>query len=70
VSDEAELKAATKIRAKEATDFSSEEELTEVIDILQWAVAILEKEMVGSIDCTTGILWCFACCTCRPFCGH
>jgi DNA repair exonuclease SbcCD ATPase subunit len=47
-SDEADLKAATKIREKEAADFAAEEkELTEVIDMLQRAVAILEKEMAG-----------------------
>jgi len=47
-SDEADLKAATKIREKEAADFTAEEkELNEVIDMLQRAVAILEKEMAG-----------------------
>jgi len=47
-SDEADLKAATKIREKEAADFAAEEkELTEVIDMLQRAIAILEKEMAG-----------------------
>jgi chromosome segregation ATPase len=47
-SDEADLKAATTIRKKEATDFAAEEkELNEVIDMLQRAVAILEKEMAG-----------------------
>jgi len=47
-SDEADLKAATKIREKEAADFAAEEkELTTVIDMLQRAVAILEKEMAG-----------------------
>merc|ERR1719390_175062 len=44
--DEADLKAATEIRAKEAADFSaSEKELTEVIDTLERAIAILEREM-------------------------
>merc|ERR1719493_477076 len=44
--DEADLKAATEIRAKENADFLAEEkELTEVIDSLQRAIAILEKEM-------------------------
>merc|ERR1719322_2149874 len=44
--DEADLKAATKIRAKENADFMAEEkELTEVIDSLQRAIGILEKEM-------------------------
>jgi chromosome segregation ATPase len=47
-SDEADLKAATKIREKEAADFAAEEkELTEVIDMLERAIAILEKEMAG-----------------------
>lgn len=44
--DEADLKAATEIRAKENADFLAEEkELTEVIDALQRAIAILEREM-------------------------
>merc|ERR1719493_379698 len=44
--DEADLKAATEIRAKENADFLAEEkELTEVIDSLQRAIAILEREM-------------------------
>merc|ERR1719335_1933374 len=44
--DEADLKAATEIRAKEAADFSaSEQELTEVIDTLERAIAILQREM-------------------------
>eukprot|EP00408_Alexandrium_pacificum_P061368 CAMPEP_0171171912 /NCGR_PEP_ID=MMETSP0790-20130122/9455_1 /TAXON_ID=2925 /ORGANISM="Alexandrium catenella, Strain OF101" /LENGTH=686 /DNA_ID=CAMNT_0011636767 /DNA_START=54 /DNA_END=2114 /DNA_ORIENTATION=+ len=44
--DEADLKAATKIRDQEAKDFSVEQaELAEVIDTLQRAVGILEKEM-------------------------
>jgi len=44
-SDEADLKAATKIRAKEASDFAAEEkELTEVIDMMNRAIGILEKE--------------------------
>lgn len=47
-SDEADLKAATEIREKEAADFAAEEkELNEVIDMLQRAIAILEKEMAG-----------------------
>merc|ERR1719407_57317 len=46
--DEAELKEATAIREKEAAAFAAEEkELKEVIDMLQRAVAILEKEMAG-----------------------
>uniref|UniRef100_A0A7S2ACU5 Uncharacterized protein n=1 Tax=Alexandrium andersonii TaxID=327968 RepID=A0A7S2ACU5_9DINO len=45
-SDEADLKAATGIRAKEAADFSAEEkELSEVIDMLGRAIGILEREM-------------------------
>merc|ERR1719479_849410 len=44
--DEADLDAATKIRAKENADFMAEEkELSEVIDSLQRAIGILEKEM-------------------------
>merc|ERR550539_2220845 len=44
--DEADLEAATKIRAKENADFLAEEkELSEVIDALQRAIGILEKEM-------------------------
>merc|ERR1719253_586278 len=44
--DEADLAAATKIRAEEAADFKAEEkELTEVIGMLERAVAILEREM-------------------------
>jgi len=46
--DEAELKKATGIREKENAAFLAEEkELKEVIDMLQRAVAILEKEMGG-----------------------
>jgi len=46
--DEAELKEATAIREKENAAFVAEEkELQEVIDMLQRAVAILEKEMGG-----------------------
>merc|ERR1719487_2761387 len=44
--DEADLKAATKIRAEEAADFAVEEkETTEVISMLERAIAILEREM-------------------------
>merc|ERR1711953_1311491 len=44
--DEADLEAATKIREKENADFMAEEkELSEVIDSLQRAIGILEKEM-------------------------
>jgi chromosome segregation ATPase len=43
---EADLKAAVSIRAKEAADFGSEEaELGEVIDTLDRAVGILQREM-------------------------
>merc|ERR1711935_365077 len=44
--DEADLAAATKIREKERADFLAEEkELSEVIDSLQRAIGILEREM-------------------------
>merc|ERR1719337_694149 len=44
--DEADLKAATEIRAKEQASFEAEDkELTEVIGTLERAIAILEKEM-------------------------
>jgi len=44
--DEADLKAATEIRAKEQADFATEEaELVEVIDTLERAIAILQREM-------------------------
>merc|ERR1719389_1135531 len=44
--DEADLKAATEIRAKEAASFAGEEkELTEIVDTLGRAIAILEREM-------------------------
>merc|ERR1719443_1536873 len=44
--DEADLKAATEIRAKEKSAFDAEEkELMDVIDTLQRAIGILEKEM-------------------------
>merc|ERR1719297_415495 len=44
--DEADLEAATKIRKKENADFLAEEkELSEVIDSLQRAIGILEREM-------------------------
>merc|ERR1719163_677156 len=46
--DEADLKAATGIRAKEAADFAAEEkELSEVIDTLGRAIQILSREMAG-----------------------
>jgi chromosome segregation ATPase len=47
--DEADLAAATKIREKEAADFSAEEkELTTVISMLERATSILAKEMAKS----------------------
>jgi molecular chaperone GrpE (heat shock protein) len=47
--DEADLKAATEIRAKENGAFKAEEkELVDVIDTLQRAIGILEKEMSKS----------------------
>merc|ERR1712159_969575 len=47
--DEADLKAATDIRTKEAADFAAEEkELTEVISMLERATSILSKEMAKS----------------------
>jgi hypothetical protein len=46
--DEANMKKATAIRNKEHTEFVAEEkELKSVVDMLQRAVAILEKEMAG-----------------------
>jgi len=46
--DEADLKAATEIRAKEQGAFAAEEkELTEVIGTLERAIGIIEKEMGG-----------------------
>merc|ERR1719316_1213680 len=47
--DEADVKAATTIRDKEAADFAVEEkELTEVISMLERAIAILSREMAKS----------------------
>merc|ERR1719359_2655160 len=47
--DEADLKAATEIRAKEATAFAAEEkELMEIVDMIERAIAILEREMAKS----------------------
>jgi len=44
--NEADLTAATTIREKEAADFAAEEkELVEIVDMLERAVAILEREM-------------------------
>jgi len=46
--DEADLKAATEIRDKEATDFAAKEkDLVETIDTLERAIGIIEKEMKG-----------------------
>jgi len=45
-SDEADLSAAEKVRAKEAADFATEEkELMDVVDMLERATGILEREM-------------------------
>merc|ERR550537_1969792 len=47
--DEADLDAATKIREKENADFTAEEkELTQVLDMLERATAILTREMAKS----------------------
>merc|ERR1719506_2130448 len=47
--DEADLKAATEIRAKEKSSFEGEEkELVDIIDTLERAIGILEKEMSKS----------------------
>jgi len=47
-SDEADLKAATEIRAKEESVFVSEEkDLVETLDTLERAIGIIEKEMNG-----------------------
>merc|ERR1719321_1515795 len=44
--DEKDLKAAKEIRDKEAADFAAtEKELSETIDILERAIAIIEREM-------------------------
>merc|ERR1719172_254325 len=44
--DEADLKAATEIRAKEQVAFAAEEkELMDIVDTLERAIAILEREM-------------------------
>ena len=46
--DEADLAAATKIRAKENADFvANEKDLVETIDTLERAIGIIEKEMSG-----------------------
>jgi len=46
---EADLAAAIKVRAKEAADFLAEEkELTEIIDMLNRAIAVLQREMAKS----------------------
>merc|ERR1719329_405440 len=47
--DEADLDAATKVRAKENADFKAEEaELLEVLSMLERATSILSKEMATS----------------------
>jgi hypothetical protein len=44
--DDSDLKAATGIRAKEAADFAAEEtELSEVIDTLERAISVIQREM-------------------------
>jgi len=44
--DEADLKAATQIRNKEAADFAAEEkDLVETVDIIRRAIQILERQM-------------------------
>merc|ERR1719491_2393082 len=46
--DEADLSAATKIRATEASNFAAEEaDLVETVDILRRAAQIIEREMQG-----------------------
>merc|ERR1719189_599386 len=46
---EADLAAAKKVRAKEAADFLAEEkELQEIIDMLNRAIAVLQREMAKS----------------------
>jgi len=46
--DDKDLKAATEIRGKENTDFIAvEKDLTETIDMLERAVAVIEREMAG-----------------------
>jgi len=46
--DEADLKAATEIRNKEAADFAAKQkDLLETIDTLERAIGIIEKEMHG-----------------------
>merc|ERR1719433_1351384 len=46
---EADLDAATKVRAKEAADFLAEEkELLEIIDMLDRAITVLQREMAKS----------------------
>merc|ERR1719450_386430 len=45
----ADLEAATKVRAKEAADFAAEEkELLELIDMLDRAITVLQREMAKS----------------------
>merc|ERR1719482_2542991 len=47
--DEADLKAASEIRAKESAEFkATEEELSEAIGMLDRAINILERKMKGS----------------------
>jgi predicted RNase H-like nuclease (RuvC/YqgF family) len=49
--NEADLKAATTVRGKEASDFAAEEkELTEIISTLERATGILEKSHSGAVS--------------------
>ena len=49
--DEADLKAATETRDKEASSFQAQEkDLAETIDIVERAVGIIEKEMSGDVS--------------------
>jgi len=46
--DEKDLKEATEIRGKESADFIAvEKDLTETIDMLERAIAVIEREMAG-----------------------
>ena len=55
---EADLKAGTAIRAKENADFEpSEKELLDVIDTLERAILIIEKEMKGGASMMQLQIW-------------
>jgi chromosome segregation ATPase len=46
--DEKDLKAATEVRGKESADFVAvEKDLSETIDMLERAIAVIEREMAG-----------------------